>query len=334
MISYYELILLVKTKKQPYKIIVNIDNKEILFEYDYRYNTYIIPSNNEYYQEYDSYLDLNMYEEDFFKLNIKVIEPYLFRRGEYISYFDLINAIKLNTQPYRVRIHINEMYHDYIYDKDYINNTKKYIEYEVDTSIPSWDFYLSNQITSNNWFINNIEVIEAGNSLIRINEFLEGGSYFNIYPVKLKNNNKEELLDYSISIEEDNINAFLYPILKKYFNFNLNQNRESYEQGFDWYSNNYYDFDTLKEMIKEIEEIMYLLKNDYNNKKLDYIKKDYDWILFLDPNIDTRKGIDINLIKNYVDEIINFYKKFIEYLNNMIKVSKDKGYNLITFLGP
>ena len=40
-------------------------------------------------------------------------------------------------------------------------------------------------------------------------------------------------------------------------------------------------------------------------------KENYDWLLYLDPNINTRKSFNLNLVKNYKDEVINFYKRFI-----------------------
>ncbi len=168
-ISYYDLILLVKTKKQPNKILLQIDeNRELLFEFNLKYNIYYIVPTKEslsFYEEYESYLNLNITEDDFFKENIKVISPYLFSVGEYVSYFDLINAIKLNTQPYKVRIHIDSLQHDYIFDSVDSSYPKTYIEFEDDGSIPTWDFELSNQISDNNWFIKNIEIIEVNNEL-------------------------------------------------------------------------------------------------------------------------------------------------------------------------
>ena len=57
---------------------------------------------------------------------------------------------------------------------------------------------------------------------------------------------------------------------------------------------------------------MILLKNDYDNSKLDFIKENYSWVLYLDSRVDSRnipKNSECNeLVKPYVDEIINFYK--------------------------
>lgn len=353
MISYYDLMLLVKAKKQPNKVLVLVDkDRELLFEFNSKYNTYYVTPttvSETFYKEYDSYLDLNITEDRFFEKSIKYVEPYLFNIGEYVSYYDLMTSIKFNTQPYRVRIHINNLQHDYIFDRIDSSEPKKYIVLEDDGSLPSWDFNLSHQVSDNNWFEKNIEVIEAGNSLIRIVEGGCGSSYFNIFPIKVKNvdddtdatDNVEEMWDDAIAIEEENVNSFLYPVLKKYFNSDLleNKNRSDAKDEFEWYlTNNFYTYDNIEEMIKELKEIMTLLKNDYDNPKLDFIKENYSWVLYLDSRVDSRNIPENSkcneLVKPYVDEIINFYKRFIDYLEDMMINGKKNGFELITFIGP
>ena len=96
---------------------------------------------------------------------------------------------------------------------------------------------------------------------------------------------------------------------------------------------------SIKDMISEIKEITKLLENDFNNAKLDYIKEDYDWILFLDHRVNTKnlpndKYERIKLTENYKDVIINFYNRFIKYMENMIEEGSKHGYKLISFMGP
>lgn len=353
MISYYDLMLLVKFNKHPHKVLVPIDkDRELLFEFSLKHNTYYVTPTSvsqKFYKEYDPYLDLNMTEDIFFEKNIIAVDPYLFSIGEYVSYYDLMTSIKFNTQPYRVRIHINNQQHDYIFDSIDLSESKKYIELEDVGSLPSWNFYLSHQVSDNNWFEKNIEIIEAGNSLIRIIEGGCGGSYFNIFPIKVINENDdtdaidnvEEMRDEAIAIEEENVNSFLYPLLKKHFNSDLleNKNRSDEKNEFEWYlTNNFYTCNNIEEMIKDIKEIVTLLKNDYENPKLDFIKKNYSWVLYLDSRVDSRnipKNSECyDLIKPYIDEIINFYKRFIYYLEKMMINGKKNGFELITFIGP
>lgn len=185
--------------------------------------------------------------------------------------------------------------------------------------------------------------------MIRIIEGGCGSSYFNIFPIKVINanndtdatDNVEEMWDEAIAIEEENVNSFLYPLLKKYFNSDLleNKNRRDANDEFEWYlTNNFYTCDSIEKKIKEIKKIMILLKNDYDNSKLDFIKENYSWVLYLDSRVDSRnipKNSECNeLVKPYVDEIINFYKRFIDYLEKMMINGKKYGFNLITFIGP
>lgn len=185
--------------------------------------------------------------------------------------------------------------------------------------------------------------------MIRIIEGGCGSSYFNIFQIKVINanddtdatDNVEEMWDEAIAIEEENVNSFLYPLLKKYFNSDLleNKNRRDAKDDFERYlTNNFYTCDSIEKKIKEIKKIMILLKNDYDNSKLDFIKENYSWVLYLDSRVDSRNIPENSkcneLVKPYVDEIINFYKRFIDYLEKMMINGKKYGFNLITFIGP
>ena len=195
--------------------------------------------------------------------------------------------------------------------------------------------------------------------LIEIKEGHDSSSYFWIMPVKVKDltkdtnnlDNVEEYRKLEISIEEENVRAFLFPLLLKYFDDNLlaNKKREgvdivSYTNGvqstFEWYlTYNYYTMQSVRDLINEIKEIIELLENDFNHAKLDYMKEDYDWILYLDDKIDINKLPDnkkerIKLTKTNKRDIISFYNLFIKYMENMIKEGSKKGYCFISFMGP
>ena len=328
MISYYELMLLVQANKQPERVLVSVgENRKLLFLYKYNEGCYYVcptTSTESFYKEYNPYLNFNIDEDKFFEKNIKVVDPYLFHKGEYVSYYDLMTAITFNTQPYKVRLHINDEEQDYIFDSEELFGAKRYQKAKEDDLTTQWETYLSQQITETKWFEKNIEVIECGNSLNRIIEGSCGGSYFNIFLAEIininedtdLNDNVKEISDFSISIEEDTIHKFLYPLLLKYFNPSLLENKNRGDaEGFEWYlTNNYYTIDDIEKMIKEIKQIMILLKEDYNNSKLDFISEGYK--------------------SDSADEFINFYKRFIEYLQKMIIKGNEEGYNLISFVGP
>lgn len=195
--------------------------------------------------------------------------------------------------------------------------------------------------------------------IIEIKEGHDPSSYFWIMPVKVidmtkdadDSDNVDEYRKLEISIEEENIRAFLFPLLLKYFDDNLPENLQRLDNHtvslvdgtqttFEWYlTYNYYTMQSIQDMISEIKEIIELLEDDFNNSKLDYIKEDYDWILYLDHRVNTQnlpydKNERIKLTENYKDLIINFYNRFIKYMENMIEEGSKNGYKLISFMGP
>ncbi len=201
-----------------------------------------------------------------------------------------------------------------------------------------------------------------GNNKKDIIEIIEGhdpSSYFWIMPVKIKDINKntddvdnvEECRELEISIEEEDIRSYLFPLLLEFFNDELEENkkrnvdmnyyyiRPEVGSSFEWnLTYNYYTYEDIESLIQKIKYISELLETDYNNPELDEIKKDYDWLKYDLPEYDRKKDylkeeID-KLIENNKHYIIYFYSRFIKYMENMIKVGREKGYTLISFMGP
>lgn len=77
--------------------------------------------------------------------------------------------------------------------------------------------------------------MKINNELIEIIEGHDDSSYFWIMPVKVKDmtkdandiDNVDEYRKLEISIEEENIRAFLFPLLLKYFDDGLPENLQS-----------------------------------------------------------------------------------------------------------
>lgn len=194
--------------------------------------------------------------------------------------------------------------------------------------------------------------------MIQIIEGHNSSSYFWIMPVKIKDitkntddfNNVEEYRELEISIEEEDIRAYLFPILLEFFDDNLEENKKrgvEYVQyinpeecsTFEWYlTYNYYTFENIENMINKIKELIALLNIDYNSKKLEEIKKQYDWLLYETSEYNPNKNYTENEINDIIernkDMIIDFYERFIKYMQNMIIKGKEKGYSLISFMGP
>ncbi len=194
--------------------------------------------------------------------------------------------------------------------------------------------------------------------LIEIKEGHDSSSYFWIMPVKIKDINKntddmdniEECRELEISIEEENIRAYLFPLLLEVFNDDLEANkkrnvemidyiRPEVTSSFEWnLTYNFFEYEDIEHLIEKIKYIRRLLENDYNNPELNEIKMDYDWLIFFLPEYDRKKEYSKEekdkLIENNKNYIIDFYSRFNEYMKNMIKKGKDKGYTLISFMGP
>ena len=352
MISYYELMQLLNANQPLDRFLIEVDHEKerwLLFTYNARGKGYVVcptTSTEEWYTEYNPHFESYFNESNMFEKIIETDYPEHFRIGQMVSYNDLILSFKFNVQPYKIRVHNGNEFQDYIYDSINWNEPKKYIK--CMTNLPSdlWKEELFQQIKPNQWFDRNIEIIEAGNSFIEIKEGGYGSSYFNIFPAKVKDANEdpnwmdnvETLWDYAISIEEEDIRSFIYPILIKYYDSNLPENYGRRDDGpeFEWWlTYNYFTFDSIKEMISEIHKIMDLLKKDYYSSELDFIRNEFNWVLYLDSRVDSKKIPKaeqcIELIIPYIDEIVNFYKRFIDYINRMMINAEEQGFSLIVF---
>ena len=206
--------------------------------------------------------------------------------------------------------------------------------------------------------IKKIMMKKENDEIIKIIEGHNSSSYFWIMPVKIKDMNKntdamdnvEECSELEISIEEEDIRSYLFPLLLEAFDDELEVNkkrnvdmieyiRPQVTSSFEWYlTYNFFTIENIENLINRIKYISELLETDYNNPELDEIKIDYDWLIYALPEYDRKKEyskeeID-KLIENNKHYIINFYSRFIKYMENMIKQGKEKGYTLISFMGP
>ena len=200
--------------------------------------------------------------------------------------------------------------------------------------------------------------IDKEKKMIEIKKGHDSSSYFWIMPVKVKDINKntnnmdniDECRDLEISIEEEDINSFLRPILLEIFNDDLDVNKKrkidivhyinpEADSTFEWYLT--YNFFTLEDIEKIIERIKYikkLLKEDYKNIELNDIKMNYGWIIYDLPEYNKNKPYtkeeQDNLVEKNIEIIIDFYNRFIEHMEKMIIEARKRGYNLISFMGP
>lgn len=193
----------------------------------------------------------------------------------------------------------------------------------------------------------------------------DSSSYFWIMPVRVIDasntnacDNVAEMRSAEISIEENDIAQYLTPFLYKYFDEELEANKkrvESYwidddgnEQitpvsGFEWYlTHNYFTYDSIGKILEDIADTIDALSTGRDNEFTIKLKEKRGYATY---QLLYAKDLTDEEIKEYNDNrptednteaelIIDFYNRFLYRMEYMIKVGKEKGYNLISFMGP
>ena len=164
-----------------------------------------------------------------------------------------------------------------------------------------------------------------------------------------------------ISIEQDDVAQYLTPFLYKHFDGELYANRKriyedddamtnaegetepAYTAGFEWnLTHNFYTYDAFSKILADIRETIDALSEG--------VETEYTRELRVKRGSATHqliyaKGLSDEQIKAYnasrpkVDDtepelIIDFYQRFLYRMEYMIRVGKEKGYNLISVMGP
>ncbi len=145
-----------------------------------------------------------------------------------------------------------------------------------------------------------------------------GSSYFWIMPVRVidysdtsNSDSVAEMGSVEISIEEDDVGKYLMPFLNKHFDDELEANKKRQVSGFEWYlTHNFFTFDSMLGVLKDISDTIDVLTSRGENEF-------------------TQKLKDVE-----VELIIDFYHRFTYRMEYMMKVGKEKGYDLISFMGP
>lgn len=170
--------------------------------------------------------------------------------------------------------------------------------------------------------------------------------------------NVAEMKGVGISIEEDDVNQYLTPFLDKYFDNELEANKKrveycreddegneqvEYVSDFEWYStHNFYTFSTITSLLNDIKDTMDALSSGRKNEYTDKLKEKRGWAtnkLIYSKYLSDEEIEEYNNNRPTKDDteaelIIDFYQRFIYRVEYMIKVGKEKGYNLISFMGP
>ncbi len=203
------------------------------------------------------------------------------------------------------------------------------------------------------------------NNEIRIIDGHDSSSYFWIMPIKVLNysdtndwENTASMISLEISIEEDDVDQYLAPFLYRYFDDELEANKKrvdvywiddegneriQYHSGFQWnLTENFYTFLSVRNIINDILNTIDAL---LTGRETEYAKKIREKRGFATWKLVYARNMTEEQIKRYnearpkentteVGMIVDFYRRFISRLENMIKTGEENGYDLITFMGP
>ena len=166
----------------------------------------------------------------------------------------------------------------------------------------------------------------------------DSSSYFWIMPVRVIDYENTADLDSvagmrsaEISIEEDDVAQYLTPFLYEHFDKELEANRNRKDvSGFEWYlEHNFFTFGQMTHILKDIADTKKLkIKRGAATYQLLYAKDlNEDEIASYNANRPTEDNTEVKLI-------VDFYQRFLYRIEYMMRVGKEKGYDLISFMGP
>lgn len=188
----------------------------------------------------------------------------------------------------------------------------------------------------------------------------DSSSYFWIMPVRVVDysdsgcfDNVAEMKSVEISIEEDDVALYLKPFLDQYFDKNIEANKKrvdhcycdedgnteiTYIAHFDWnLTHNYYTFDAINKMIEDIKDTIEALsmgkENRYTAGLRETVTKTIGW-LYEAKQAKFSEAYRLAAEETEISAIADFYRRFIYRMQYMMQVGKEKGFDLISVMGP
>lgn len=179
----------------------------------------------------------------------------------------------------------------------------------------------------------------------------DSSSYFWIMPVRVIDfentadlDSVAEMRSAEISIEEDDVAQYLTPFLYKYFDEELTENKKRKDvSGFEWcLEHNFFTFDSMALILKDIEDTVDALSSGRETEytqKLKIKRGTATYQLVYAKNLTAEEVAEYNANRPTEDDtaealVVDFYQRFLYRMEYMMKVGKEKGYNLISFMGP
>jgi hypothetical protein len=179
----------------------------------------------------------------------------------------------------------------------------------------------------------------------------DGSSYFWIMPARVIDYEDGDSLDgvaemrsVEISIEEDDVAQYLTPFLYEHFDEEIDANKHRRDvSGFEWYlEHNFFTYDQMSHILKDIADTVDALvsgKETEYTKKLKIKRGIETYQLLYAKNLTSDEVAAYNANRPTEDDtevelVVDFYQRFLYRMEYMMKVGKEKGYDLISFMGP
>lgn len=162
----------------------------------------------------------------------------------------------------------------------------------------------------------------------------DGGGVFWICPIHLDPRAERGWFvdNYGMAIDEMDVDDYLWLFLLKYFDQRI-QDRERYERiVFDGNDKNYYTFDSMKMMLRDIREACRIMREDFSDPRVSDITKEFAWYRYTDKNVrQITEEEKQELCRMDMDRAIDFYERFCQRIEHMMALP---GYNAVSFAGP
>jgi hypothetical protein len=179
----------------------------------------------------------------------------------------------------------------------------------------------------------------------------DSSSYFWIMPARVLDYEDSGALDsvakmrsVEISIEEGDDDQYRTPFLYEYFDEEIDAYKHRRDvSGFEWYlEHNFFTYDQMKHILKDIADTVDALvagKETEYTKKLKIKRGIETYQLLYAKNLTSDEVEAYNANRPTEDDtevglLIDFYQRFLYRMEYMLKVGKEKGYDLISFMGP
>ena len=264
--------------------------------------------------------------------------------------YDILDIIDEDYEKYMSDDNIYRTIHCFLLDSDICFKSYEAIRKLLDIAVAN--NYSDEQVVTQ---LKELSMMFIGRDIFKkqigIVDGHDSSSYFWIMPVRVLDYEDSGALDsvaemhsVEISIEEDDVDQYLTPFLYKYFDEEIDANKHRRDvSGFEWYlEHNFFTYDQMTHILKDIADTVDALisgKETEYTKKLKIKRGTETYQLLYAENLNKEEVARYNTNKptendTEVELIVDFYQRFLYRMEYMMKVGKEKGYDLISIMGP